>query len=207
MPPVSFIELPREIRDRVYDFVYDFNKVLLVKSLRKYLIIRSSFRDKYPKVTPDEFLALLHVNRQISEEAQLSLYGKHTFEGQPSDLCHFLEGPGLRRFMTRRIEVGEVLFFSSDSYNEFFTELFVILSTLSHLRFVKVNMLAKDTETALSKLNKYGISQVNRSIEITMHIKRRCYRAETSLLGWYYVVDVWTLPSGKTEWKTMKIEE
>lgn len=58
--------------------------------------------DSYP---PDEVLALLHVNHQISIETACRFYGNRTFSGTLKDLSMFLQGSGQHRKLLRQVEI------------------------------------------------------------------------------------------------------
>jgi hypothetical protein len=70
-PPLSFLDLPREIRDQVYRLVFHFEKPIYPSKERAGI---------------SEFLGLLRANRQIYAEAIQTLYGSNTFQirGNPS---------------------------------------------------------------------------------------------------------------------------
>ena len=108
MSSPTFTSLPLEIRDRIYDFVWDLGQMVSISGWSSEYVPRS-LRKIHPfdSNSADVTLALLHVNHQISAEAASTFYGKRTFCFAPNQLIPFLEGIVLRQYLIREIEVTE----------------------------------------------------------------------------------------------------
>ena len=108
MSAPTFTTLPREIRDRIYDFVWDFGQPVGPSGWSSKYMPRSMQRSSpFDSVPIHAMLALLHVNHQISAEAAAAFCGQRKFYSAPSTLSfpthyspfhHVLEIGGLFRF-------------------------------------------------------------------------------------------------------------
>jgi len=218
MSSESFLQLPREIRDRVYDFVFPGEAVLPVTISRKRRFLKpgppcwKDFSNAEEK-TPDEILALFYVNHQISAEAKVCFYGRHTITGQPSDLLCFIQGIGLCRDLIRNIEIHEACVFREFTYRRLMPQLLGKLSTLLHLRSVMVRMSETDFQSAQSRITEFGFGQLDQQVEITIHsfCMRHIFFDDGGALKHhstsYVTVITWTQAEGSLEWKEVRREK
>jgi len=134
---------PREIRDRIYDYVFDCDSEDPVElhPVEWHAARRGDYRTRLLlpigsgdlKLT-DEALALLHVNHQISNEAACHLYGKRTFSGNSRDFLMFLRGIGQCRKLVRKVQIFE----HSSNADDHATHLHDLISDLSTLGTLKL---------------------------------------------------------------------
>lgn len=160
LPP--FITLPREIRDRIYDFVWDLGQeVSLSTPLRRTRSSKPGQGRKrksspFENVAADTILALLHVNHQISAEAASTFYGKRIFSVDIQDLTPFIEGIGLRRHLITDINVSDVLEAK-------------LRQTLSSLRSFTIKVNRQSLRLVQEYLIGIGVYKMTDRIDVTVH--------------------------------------
>lgn len=105
----TFTTLPREIRNRIFDFVWDLGQSVAPSGWSSRYMPRSMRRKRpFASVRMNAMLALLHANRQISAEAADTFYSQRKFYSAPNQLIPFLEKIGFHRHLIKDIEVLQV---------------------------------------------------------------------------------------------------
>ena len=166
MSPPTFTTLPREIRDRIYDFVWDLGQAVAPSGWSS-MFIPESLRRSIPfdTVPFDVTLALLQVNHQISAEAVSTFYGKRKFCLNPNNLITFLEGIALHRNLIKDIEVLEhrrfELRFPSQTFN--------VLQTMDALRSFTMRVVTNCLRGLQEHLIEAGIHKVIERMVVTVH--------------------------------------
>ena len=136
----TFTTLPLEVRNEIYTFVFDHDRLSprdsapgrLCKSFQ-YEHSDGGFWGWVRDLLPQQTLALLSVNQQISDEAAAHFYGKTTFYGNWPLIAAFVKGIGAqRRNMIRNIEIdcGQSLFKDDENLD--------MLAGLTNLRTVDI---------------------------------------------------------------------
>ena len=189
--------LPREIRDRVYDFVWDLKQTVWLSgwnpdydppSLRKIY--------PFPYVSANATLALLYVNHQISAEAMSVFYGKRKFCFRPDQLMPFLEGVALRRHLIKDIEVSEIL------SRQLPPQTFEYLRTLHGLRSFTVRMDIESVKEVQEVLVNAGIYKLTDLMKVTLHSRYGMHLGfrEYDPLEYVIFTNIWTCAKGEREW-------
>ena len=193
--PTNLTELPLEVRDRIYDFVFHWEKVFLKVWLTKRKIIVPETSSWGTANDPNDILALLLVNHQICAECQGNFYGNHTFTGQPSDLIAFLKGIVNRRNLVKAVEVQEAGIFLETLYTQSLPLLSRGLSGLPVLRSLKLNMSKATFKPEQSQVSQFGINQLGKQVTI---IIRNNYSVRWNAPQ---RIDVWTRAAGGRSWE------
>ncbi|CAD6593585.1 MAG: hypothetical protein ASARMPRED_007687 [Alectoria sarmentosa] len=205
MSSPTFMSLPLEIRNRIYDFVWDLGQMVSISGWSSKYVPRS-LRKIHPfdSNSADVTLALLHVNHQISAEAASTFYGKRKFYFGPNQLMPFLKGIVLRRHLIREVEVMETSSFDL----RFPPQAFDLLRNLDRLRSFTMIINTKPFEYVHRHLVNAGIYRLTDRLEVTVHSERgiTLYDKDQSILphGSEYVVfrNNWTCAKGEREFKS-----
>lgn len=204
MSPPSLNTLPREIRDRIYDFVWDLGRdVSLSAPLR---IPRKRKFLPFDRFFAKTMLALLHVNHQISAEAAFTFYGKRVFCSRSKQLLPFLGSIGLRRYLIRDIEVLE----APDGSLRLPPQTFDILQTLSSLRSFTIKIRKTSFKTVQNHLVRIGVYKLTGRMDVNVHSERArdisYYELSGSksigLLERVIFTNTSTCAKGETEWRS-----
>ena len=198
--PTNLTQLPLEVRNRIYDFVFPWEKVVPKISPTKCRSLGPETSSWGAAQDPNKILALLLVDHQISAEYTTDFYSKHTFTGQPSDLVAFLQGIGDRRNLVRAVEVQEAEIFTEALYKQSMPFLSRILSELPVLRSLKLNMSKANFKPAQSTLSHFGISQLANRVTIKI---RNSYSMPLVKRGSRYDrrINVWTRAADGLSWE------
>ena len=209
--PTNLTQLPREVRERIYDFVFHWEKVVPKITTTKRKTLGPETSSWGAAKDPNEILALLLVNHQISAEYKMNFYSHHTITGQPSDLISFLKGIGTRHGLVRAVEVQEAEIFTETLYKQSMPLLVRTLSELSSLRSIKLKMSKVTFEAAQLQLRQYGITQVGKRVTITIHNTSSVLRRDPSVSRYEQSfdrrIDMWTRPAGEEDWQDERGEE
>ena len=168
----SFLRLPRELRDRIYDFLFPWetitpmvygdedheDRVFLPPST--YFFLSSTIA-----LYPDKVLAIFLVSHENAAEAKQNFYANTTFSGFPAALEHFLCGIGDRKDLIRSVEINEHHYLPdlrSDKFHTSLPSLLEELRTFSRLRSVRLltsrkSLISRHTEDAAQ----YHLSRYN----------------------------------------------
>ena len=111
MTSPKFTTLPLEIRNRIYDYVWDLGQAMNVEPKEPPIQLRGDRRPPrsrrlcpFQNMLHNTILALLFVSHQISAEAALTFYGKRTFRfSDPRLLGSFLMATPLHRQLIRDV--------------------------------------------------------------------------------------------------------
>jgi len=158
MPPVTLLQFPREIRDRIYDFVFTWKEI--------YPACIGENRKNACSDNPTRTPSLLLVNHQISSEAAVSYYGNRVWAGQPPHMLRFFENLGGCRNL---IKVVKVNYSSMKSWIVCFPQLFGLLSCLSGLRLVKLMMMVYNLETAQKQPAFMALGLLKDHVEVAVY--------------------------------------
>ena len=144
--PTTFTTLPLEVRNEIYTFVFDHDRLSPSDSapgrLCKSFEYEHTPRGCRPWVTdlpPQQILALLSVNQQVSDEAAAYFYGKTIFYGDWPLIAAFVKGIGAQRrnMITRiRIDCKQSLFKDDENLD--------MLAELPKLRTVRIYAITAD---------------------------------------------------------------
>ena len=170
---MSLLQLPREVRDRIYEYAYGY--VLEFETISKlgaYDIGQRSFSPNIMGLqgqNKDQSVALIAVNRQISAEVGHLLYYKTTFEGPAFRICSFLESLGRWRHRVQRLIISDV--FNAGS-SHFLPQIFKLLPTLTGLNSVQLHTRDEDIDSTQQVLIEDGICKLTGCMDVAV-IKRR----------------------------------
>ena len=144
--PTTLTTLPLEVRNEIYTFVFDHDRLRLRGRPRKFFQYDHS-HGPYKRLAPQQTLALLSVSQQLSDEAAAYFYGKTIFRGTWPLIAAFVKGIGAqRRHMIRRVEIdGELSSFEDD-------ESLDMLAELTSLRTVHIRAFTSDFTRLQNKL-------------------------------------------------------
>ena len=144
--PTTLTTLPLEVRNEIYAFVFDHDRLTPRNDTPGRLCKSFQFEQgqsgPYPwgeDNLPQQNLALLSVSQEISHEAVAYFYGKTIFQGSWPLIAAFVKGIGAqRRNMIRTIEIDwEQSLFEND-------ENFDMLAELTNLRTVHIYGISTD---------------------------------------------------------------
>lgn len=196
MSSPTFSTLPREIRDRIYDFVWD-----LGQTVSPSLSLLRGVYD-FNNLPADVVLALLRVNHQISSEAASTFYGKRKFYLSLNLLSPFLEGIALRRHLIKDVEVH-------DQYNfRFPFQTFELFQDMDALRSFTMTIKQEPFNIFQERLADSGIYKITDRTEIIVHSERkfavtcREYGIFTHHMEFVALTNIWTCAKGEREWKS-----
>lgn len=214
----SFTTLPLEIRHKIYGVVFNCQSILPTSSvlLERSKALCSELSSKvndgfYCKEYPQIVLALLLVNRQISDEAALYFYGKTTFRAELWHMIRFLKGVGIRRRnIIRRVEIVHEQQLRNTPGEQ---KIFDLLCTMDSLQMIRLELFERLDFVVLQQLLiDFGILQLTGRADISVH---HTYQKSTmvqessedepirALVRYSYV---WSCAKDATEWKEMELE-
>jgi hypothetical protein len=171
----TFFDLPREIRDQIYRYVFECDAVSPCAKTsnnrpRKRLVFNRTVRRGQrflPSYCPNDVLALLLVNRQISTEAALSFYGNTSFSGTLDDMYFFLKGIGpQRRNMVRTINLPPQLYSAEKAAH---LRLYNLLLTLQSLRRVQISFSTPDMSIVRKALLNTGVCRLMGIVDFVLY--------------------------------------
>ena len=166
MSSPTFRTFPREIRDRIYDFVWDLRQAVAPSGWSSMYMPYSLRRfNPFDSVPFHETLALLHVNHQISAEAVSTFYGKRKFSSNPDQLIPFLKEIAPHRHLIKAIEVFE----DPVSPLRFPPQIFDFLQTLDALRSLAMRIETYCLRSLQEHLIEAGIHRVTERMVFTVH--------------------------------------
>ena len=207
MASPTFATLPREIRDRIYDFVWDLGQAVASSRLSSMHMLRS-MRSSLPfdSIPFDLILALLRVNHQISAEAASTFYGKRKFYSFPDRLIYFLELIPLHRHLIKDIEVLGYLGLQT----RFPPQTFDCLQNLNGLRSLTVRFNGVFSHHLQQHLVEAGIHRLTERIVVTVHseygiflkITEKGSSRITEEQECVQLTDTLTCAKGENEWKS-----
>ena len=202
MSPPTFITLPREIRDIVYQFVWDLDPANGPKSAspcRIHFLCKLCPSHRFPA---DITLALLHVNRQISAEAALVVFGKRTFCLDIKGVIPFLRGFSHRLDLIKNIEVEETSLNFLRTYGKTFTVLSAAGGPQSlTLSIDTLGARKRPFERALERLATLGIHHITDRMNVTVRFVGRIRLGYSE--GFPSAIeftDTWTYAQGERQW-------
>ena len=222
MASSTFLELPREIRDQIYEWAFFPDCVYITpifqatyqnpddssRLLKKGFSVSCEARTPKTLVIPwaQDVLGLMLVNNQISAEAAASFYGKFIFRGRPSShgvLSSFIIGIGpFRRNLIKRIELDD----RSEPIRQsilFEVKILDLLSMLENLRSLTI-------ETSIPRVLQESlilgrIRKLTGRVEIlvrnTLESKAR-HPLEHVFSFINLRISTWTCAVGQTRWET-----
>ena len=226
MPSSPFLDLPREIRNQIYEWVFFPNCVYITpviqgKAMCQNPNVPSQLLDRgfsvfhkagTPKalVIPraQDILGLMLVNHQISAEAATSFYGKFIFRGRPSSqavLSSFIVGIGrFRRNLIKRIELDDrsgplrqsILF-------EF--KILELLSTLENLQKLTIKTSVPRVARLQEALILGGIRKLTGRVDIVVRdtLEGRARHPLEHIFSFVNLrTTTWTCAKGQTKWET-----
>lgn len=172
MSAPTFTTLPREIRNRIYDFVWDLGKPVAPTGWSS-SYMPHSMRRSYPfdRVPINAILTLLHVNHQISAEAASTFYSQRKFYSAPNPLVPFLKGIALHRHLIKDIEVLQVPGFEM----RFSTQIFNFLKTLDGLRSFTMRIDTDSFHRFQEHLIEAGMHKLMDRIVFTVHTEHTTF--------------------------------
>ena len=106
MSSPSLLGLPRELRDMIYESLFDFQVFIpeIKDEERVPINVPERSSASIPQILSKP-VGLLSVNHQISAEATPKFYSGCTFVGRAPDVARFLHGNGTRRELVRFLEL------------------------------------------------------------------------------------------------------
>lgn len=214
---ISFTTLPLEVRNQIYGGVFSCISRHPTSPVTP-RPIKSCF-DPVPdrndalncKGYAQEVLALLLVNRQISDESAMYFYAKTTFRAEEWHMIHFLRGVGSRR--RNSITSMEIVYdwLLEDAPIE--QSIFDLLCTMHSLRTVRCECSEQLDFPLLQRfLIHSGILQLTGKANISVH---NIYDHETMvqessddapIRSLVRDLHVWSCAEDATEWKEMEPE-
>lgn len=201
----SFIILPLEVRNEIYSHVFGYDYIApFSPDTGKLLLLNpppQSTDGFYRKSDPQQILAILCVNHQISDEAAAYFYGKTTFRGGQVAVNAFIKGVGARRRdMIRSVAISHRDLLASPFDNG---ETFELLSRLPSLRKLRVSTSVHDFTQLQNELIRCGILKLAGTVDITVYntygkttLSNSAPPVEQMCLDRY----VWRCARGTTQW-------
>lgn len=200
--------LPLEVRNEIYGHLFKHEsitpftnktgKLLYLNTLPKhddsFLLFKASH--------PQKFLALLLVNRQISDEAATFFYAKTKFHGKWFDVVAFVKGIGARRRdMIRSVEIshpaGLNFVFEKDE------DLEMLSGLLPNLRTLRITAWAPDFTRLQNQLIQGGILKLAGKIDISVcntDIDTLVTKTKRPVWQKYKDRHEWRCAKGTTQW-------
>lgn len=171
----TFFDLPQEIRDEIYGYVFECDTVSPCakntnNQLRKRLVVNHTIHRGQrflPSYRPNDVLALLLVNRQISTEAAQCFYGNTSFSGTVDNVYLFLKGIGPeRRNMVRTIILPPQLCSIERTAH---LRLCDLLITLKSLRTVQLSFSSPDMSAVRKALFNTGVCRLMGNVDWVLY--------------------------------------
>lgn len=214
----SFISLPLEIRHEIYGDVFSCQSILSTGSMllgrSKALCFESSSRVNdgfYCKELPQKVLALLLVNRQISDEAAVYFYGKTTFRAELWHMIRFLRGVGTRRRkIIKRVNIIHEQQLRDTLGEQKIFDLLCTMESLQTIRLERFELL--DFRLLQQLLIGFGISNLTGRADISVHhtYQKSTIVQESSederILALVRYTHIWSCAKDATEWKELELE-
>ena len=217
MTSLFLTKLPIEIRKDIYELAFRYDGVdVRDKPNHEFWIQRRIGSYSYfVQNPPDEVLALLHVNRQISQEAAASFYTNTKFTGFTADILSFLNGiSGFRRDLIATINMvtgpissdawsmGSTGFrynYQAENFKQLLKAVIGLLSTMTGLRTVNIGItpeLRRHSRRIQLWLIDYGILELTGKFDLCVFCWfGEQHRPESNVLA------TWSCAEGDTEWK------
>lgn len=204
MSPPSFTTLPREIRDRIYDFVWDLGRDVSLSAPR--LTRRKQKIVPFVNFPAETMLALLQVNHQISAEAAPIFYGERVFCSLPELLIPFLGGIGLRQYLLRDISLES----PNSAWLWLHPQTFEVLQILNSLRSFTMKIRTYSFKQDQDDLVHMGIHKLTNRMDVTVHWERSFrlpYDGQSEsevveLMEDVILTNTMTCAKGETEWRS-----
>ena len=214
----SFTTLPLEIRHKIYGDVFNYQHISPTGSLSfggtKYAVRHFQLPCKatYSEGNPNKVLALLLVNRQISDEAALYFYGNTKFNAELQNMIWFLEGVGTRRRnIIRRVEIVYLECLGRSRCGQKIFDLLSTMHSLQIIHFEVFELLGPPLQQQL--LIGSGVFKPTGRADISVHheyhksiMVQESPQAEPidALITYHHV---WSCAKDTTEWKGMELVE
>jgi len=202
MSSANLLGIPRELRDRIYYFVYP-NWHLFVDEdnddgrEEENTIARKCTAETLIFLVPPKLLALFSVNRQISGEAAKSFYGTHNFVGMRYIMKKFFGviAPH-HRSLVSTVQILE----SSDSPPQLIQDAIGNLENLQRLRIElrDSRFVIKNLEERLMKL---GVEGFMDRMEFIVKFQRREEKGNDGTLREAGISTMRSFTLGETGWK------
>ena len=193
MSPPAFTTLSRETRERIYDFVWDLGKGILILSRHSEVPREGKRNDLLSNEVPEgSMLALLRVNRQISAEAAPIFYGKRRFIFGVEQLAQLKKCIGLHWHLIRDVEIMHTLPDFMCPYETMDT-----LLTLSSLRSFTIEVNRPPMRLLERHLVGLGVHLLTEYMDVTV-ISRRPVKLPREHVEF---TKTWTCSKGETRWK------
>ena len=207
MPP-TFTTLPLEVRNEIYGHLFCYDSITPLSSKTGKLL----HLNNRPRLAPDfllhipsdpqNFLALLSVNHQISDEAADFFYYKTTFHGKWHEIVAFVKGIGARRGnMIRSMEISHpnwyAFIFDKDE------DLEMLSGLLPNLRTLHIAASAPDFTRLQNELIQGGILKIAGKLDIGVcntWSDEMLSGSEPRVRQIYRHRHVWRCDKGTTQW-------
>lgn len=230
MTSFPFLNLPREIRDQIYEWVFPFKSSFIVPVCqglsmtvnledddetptpfhldRRFYVCSqgavSSLKCKHRfKIQAQQVLKLMLVNRQISSEFAAYFYASLTFSGRPSalsDLSSFIKGIG--PFRRDLIKTLDLDARISSHPPLDFGD-FDLFCTLGNLQKVTIETSQPDTAIVQKALIRGGIHKLKGLVDLAVRNTTKrvvIHRLEEILKFEEWKTTTWTCAKGQTKW-------
>ena len=215
MSSSSFLQLPRELRNKIYDFLFPWETLTpIIDELQDHVFLPSRPFGSCSAPYAEEVLALLSVNRQISAEAKENFYRERTFSGEPSQLRDFLRGIGTRSHLVRIVEIKESMALVSPKYSITYAmpSLVDVLKTLPLLRLIRVLASGKTMKSAQLFMEAYGLDQLAENVGIVicnrdLHLPEIQPGIGGTAYTFYEMITVWDWAENKLQWRGTERKE
>ncbi len=189
----TFFDLPREIRDKIYECILEYDAVgpyenCSINGARKRMIVNPAIlrgQTFLPSYRPNDVLAILLVNRQISTEAASCFYGNTTLSDTYNTMFPFLKGIGSQHM--NMVRTVELLPAACNYETAAHLRLYKLLITLQSPRIVHIIFSVPDSGTMLKAIYNTGIFKLIGVVDLVV------YNFESKLVdinfnnGWPYV--------------------
>ena len=205
MASPDLLGLPRELRDRIYDFVYPYDNVHLEWMFwprREGVAIKHLRTHSGQTEKPRELLALLSVNHQISEEAARIFFGKLSFVGRDRILkvfSHYIRPD--QRGLIRSVEVDV------DSLDHLPMPIDDLVGDLPNARVVKYVLDDQSVERGKAMVIVAASNTSSSRIETQLEYSFMKIRDGESILTWTYVTETESYVVEEKAWRLTKYEE
>ncbi len=196
MSSPTFTTLPREIRDYIYELIWESGQIVSPSGWRSdHLPFLSPKLHPFDSCSADATLALLHVNHQISAEAAPVFYGKRTFSSHPRDLASFLTGISLRRHLIKHIELSD--------FKDIPRGWFDLLRSLGGLRSLTISVKYGPFEIARGYLVRLGIYELTNCVDVIVrseHLEDLRFPEDDTDKKNSELTNAWTRVQGQRRW-------
>lgn len=197
----TFITLPLEVRNMIYGYVFDYDFVtphVGKKGMPRFLHPTGCSDGFYFLCDPQNTLALLSLNRQISDEAAPCFYGMVKFRGKCRQIAAFIEGVGTRRRdMIRSVEISHPVSLEPGFHFDN-GKTFELLGALPSLRTVRIVSSVRDFTRLQLELIRIGILNLAGKCDVV--VEDTFYDRIPSSVDCYRNEYVWRCAKGTTQW-------